>query len=187
MKEYLHISCSRMVRKLVILSIMAFACVTSFAQVTIPQLDRAAGKRVSFAYEYSLSKDGGAFSKVTEGNVLAEDNAYRLDGLGLTIVCDGNTRWTYDPSAGEVVIESAEQDNILTNPALLISSYRGYGNALHVKGGSKDSLDVVYDVDEDVKARFVLTGIVYSDPEGKSDFTFDVKSLPKESVITDLR
>lgn len=155
--------------------------------VSIPQLDKAAGKRVSFTYEYSLSKDGQGFSKVTEGKVLVEDNAYSLDGLGLTIVCNGETRWTYDSSAQEVVIENAENDNILTNPALLISSYRKYGNALHVKGGSRDSLDVVYDVDEGVKARFVLTGISYSEPQGKTDFTFDVKSVPENSVITDLR
>ena len=176
-----------MLKRIVIL-LSLFACVSSFAQgVSIPQLDRAAGKRVSFTYEYSLSKDGAGFSKVTEGEVLVEDNAYRLDGLGLTIVCNGETRWTYDPSAGEIVIESAENDNILTNPALLINSYRGYGKALHVKSGSQDSLDVVYDVDDEVKARFVLAGIVYSEPQGKSDFTFDVKSLPKDSVITDLR
>ena len=176
-----------MLKRFVIL-LSLFTCVSSFAQgVSIPQLDRAAGKRVGFTYEYSLSKDGAGFSKVTEGEVLVEDNAYRLDGLGLTIVCNGETRWTYDPSVGEVVIESAENDNILTNPALLISSYRHYGNALHVKSGAKDSLDVVYDVDDDVRARFVLTGIAYSEPQGKSDFTFDVKSLPKDSVITDLR
>lgn len=177
-------------RRLVITAISLLVCALSYAQggtVTIPQLDKAAGKRVCFHYEYSLSKDSGDFSKVTEGDVLVEDNAYSLDGLGLSIVCDGKTRWTYDPSAGEVVIESAEQDNILTNPALLISSYRAYGSALHVKGGSKDSLDVVYDVDDDVHARFVLKGIRYCEPEGKSDFTFDVKSLPEGSVVTDLR
>ena len=177
-------------RRLVIVAISLLTCALSYAQegpLSIPQLDRAEGKRVSFHYEYHLSKDGGDFSKVTEGEVLVEDNAYRLDGLGLAIVCDGKTRWTYDPSAGEVVIESAEQDNILTNPALLISSYRRYGSALQVKGGSRDSLDVVYDVEDDVKARFVLRNIIYEDPQGKSDFTFDVKSLPGNSVVTDLR
>ena len=174
-------------RRLITLVLLFAACVCSYAQAGIPQLDRAAGKRVSFKYEYSLSREGAGFSKVTEGNVLVEDSAYRLDGLGLVIVCNGETRWTYDPEAGEVVIESAENDNILTNPALLISSYRAYGKSLHVKGGSQDSLDVVYDVDSDVQARFVLSGIRYSDPQGKSDFTFDVKSLPGNSVVTDLR
>ena len=174
-------------KRLVITLISLLAALLSYAQVSIPQLDRAAGKRVSFHYEYSLSKDGAGFSKVTEGDVLVEDSAYRLDGLGLTIVCDGETRWTYDPEAGEVVIENAEKDNILTNPALLISSYRAYGSALTVKGGSADSLDVIYHVDEDADARFVLKGIVYSEQQGKSDFTFDVKSLPGNSVVTDLR
>ena len=178
-----------MTRRTVISAIiMILSCTFSYAQaLSIPQLDRAAGKRVSFHYEYLLSRDGGDFSKVTEGDVLTEDNAYRLDGLGLTVVCNGETRWTYDPSASEVVIESAENDNILTNPALLISSYRGYGNALHVKSGSRNSLDVVYDVDQDVKARFILTGIEYSDTKGKTDFTFDVKSVSEGAVVTDLR
>ena len=174
-------------RRLVITAISLFASVLAFAQAGIPQLDRAAGKRVSFHYSYSLSKDGGVFSVVTEGDVITEDNAYSLDGLGLVIVCDGITRWTYDASAGEVVVENADNENILTNPALIISSYRSYGSALHVRGGSANSLDLVYDVDDDVNARFVLKDIVYAEPQGKSDFTFDVKSLPEGVVVTDLR
>jgi len=174
-------------KRLLSVIVLSFACAAVFAQARIPQLDRAAGKRVTFNYDYSLSRGGGAFEDVTCGSVTAQDNAYRLEGLGLQIVCDGVTRWTLDEEAGELVIENVEKDDILANPALLISNYIRYGSALHVMGGSADTLDVVYDVDEDVSARFFLKDIRYSEPQGKSDFTFDVKSLPSNCVITDLR
>lgn len=174
-------------KRLLTVIVLSLACVLVFAQGRIPQLDRAAGKRVTFTYDYSVSRGGGAFEDVTAGSVTAEDNAYRLEGLGLQIVCDGVTRWTLDEEAGELVIENVDKDDILANPALLISSYRNYGASLQVNGGSADTLDVVYHVDEDVSARFFMKDIRYSEPQGKSDFTFDVKSLPSNYIVTDLR
>ena len=43
-------------------------------------------------------------------------------------------------------------------------------------------------LDEQTRARFVLSGIVYGEEQGKSDFSLDEKSLSGEGyVITDLR
>ena len=163
-----------------------FSCALSFAQA-IPQLDKAQGKRVSFSYQYSLSRDGGDFSDVTTGEVIVEGNAYKIDGLGLAIYSDGETRWTQDTDAQELVIEAVDKQEITVNPALLIASYKNYRKDLQVVGGTENSLDVIYTVDADTKARFVLTGIKYQEPQGKSDLTLEVKSLPSTYVITDLR
>jgi len=168
--------------------IAAFAAsVQLFAGGGIPLLDKVTGHRVSFHYTYSLSKDGAPMQQVTDGDVVVEDNAYRLEGLGLEVISDGQTRWSRDAEAEEVVIETVEREDLFTNPALFIGSYRQYMDRLKVNSSSADALDVTLTLDTDTSARFVLTGIRFLDKEGKSGFTLDVKSLPKTYVVTDLR
>ena len=86
-----------------------------------------------------------------------------------------------------MVIEKVEKEDIFTNPALFIGSYRQYMDRLKVNSSSADGLDVTLTLDTDTYARFVLTGIRFLDKEGKSGFTLDVKSLPASYVVTDLR
>jgi hypothetical protein len=80
-----------------------------------------------------------------------------------------------------------DQEDILTNPALFISSYKSNMDKIRVNGSSSNSLDVTLVLDEETSARFVLKDIRFLDKQGKSDFPLDEKSLPKSYVITDLR
>ena len=173
-------------KRIITIIALTMTCAICFAQA-IPQLDKAGGKRVNFHYVYSLSKDGADFKQVTEGQVTVEENAYKLNGLGLTIISDGETRWTQDASAQELVIEAVDKESIEVNPALLIASYKAYRKDLKVVSGTEDSLDIIYNVEDNMRARFVLTDIRYGEPQGKSDLTFDVSSLPKSYIVTDLR
>ena len=159
----------------------------AFAQGSIPILDRVPGHRVQFHYTYSLSQGGKPMTQVTDGDVTVEDNAFLLSGLGLEVRSDGTTRWSIDRDAEEVLIEKVEKEDLFTNPALFISSYKGYMDKLKVNGSSQNSLDVTLLLDDDTAARFVLKNIVFLDKQGKSDFPLDEKSLPKSYVITDLR
>lgn len=156
------------------------------AQDGIPLLDKVAGKRVHFHYSYSLSRSGADFSPVMEGKVTMEGNAYILEGLGMKVVSDGSTRWTLDPEAKEAVVEAVQKEDLFTNPALFIGSYRNYMDKLQVNASGTDSLDVTLTLDEETKARFVLSGIVYGEEQGKSDFSMDEKSL-SGYLVTDLR
>ena len=160
---------------------------SAFAQGGIPILDRVPDHRVLFHYTYSLSKDGKPMTQVTDGDVTVEDNAFLLSGLGLEVRSDGTTRWSIDREAEEVLIETVEKEDLFTNPALFISSYRSYMDHIKVNSYSQDSLDVTLVLDEDTSARFVLKDIRFLDRKGKSDFTLDVKSLSSSYVITDLR
>lgn len=171
----------------VILLLSLFLSPLLRAQGTIPLLDRAAGERVSFHYTYSLSRDGGAFDKVTDGEVTLEGNAYMLRGLGLEVISDGTTRWTLDHEAREVVVEHVEREDLFTNPALFIGAYKNYLDKLKVNSSGPDSLDITLTLDKDVKARFVLTGIVFSPLEGKSGFSLKGKPLSDDYLVTDLR
>ena len=159
----------------------------AFAQGGIPLLDKVPEHRVKFHYTYSLSQGGKPMTKVTDGEVTVEDNAYLLSGLGLEVRSDGTTRWSMDREAEEVLIEKVAKDDILTNPALFISSYKSNMDKIKVNGSSSNSLDVTLVLDEDTSARFVLKDIKFMDKQGKSDFTLDVKSLPDSYIITDLR
>ena len=169
-------------------SLMALSLtLAAFAQGSIPILDRVPGHRVQFHYTYSLSQGGKPMTQVTDGDVTVEDNAYLLSGLGLEVRSDGTTRWSIDRDAEEVLIEKVEKEDLFTNPALFISSYKGYMDKLKVNGSSQNSLDVTLLLDDDTAARFVLKNIVFLDKQGKSDFPLDEKSLPKSYVVTDLR
>ena len=160
---------------------------SAFAQGSIPILDRVPDHRVLFHYTYSLSQGGKPMTQITDGDVIVEDNAYRLSGLGLEVRSDGTTRWSMDREAEEVLIETVAKEDLFTNPALFISSYKGYMDKIRVNASSFNSLDVTLVLDEETSARFVLKGIIFEPKQGKSDFTLDVKSLPDSYLITDLR
>ena len=160
---------------------------SAFAQGSIPLLDRVPGHRVKFHYTYSLSQGGKPMTKVTDGDVTVEDNAYLLSGLGLEVRSDGVTRWSVDRAAEELLIETVAKEDLFTNPALFINSYKDYMDKILVNASSSNSLDVTLTLDEGTSARFVLKDISFGDKQGKSDFTMDVKSLPDSYIITDLR
>lgn len=173
-----------MKRYLLSMALLA-TCIGTLAQTRIPLLDKVPGHRVQCSYTYSVSKSGGAFSEVTKGNLEVEDNAFRLDALGLRIVSDGTTRWTLDEDAREAVVEAVQKEDITANPALLIGHYADYDLVVNASG--KDFLDVTLVLDESTRARFFLQDIVFGERQGKSDFSMDEKSLPDDYLLTDLR
>ena len=136
---------------------------SAFAQGSIPLLDRVPGHRVQFHYTYSLSQGGKPMTS------------------------DGVTRWSMDRAAEELLIETVAKEDLFTNPALFISSYKDYMDKIRVNSSSSNSLDVTLTLDEGTSARFVLKDITFGDKKGKSDFTMDVKSLPDSFIVTDLR
>ena len=166
---------------------LLFCTVSLSAQGSIPLLDKVAGHRAVLDYRYLISEDGKPFKEVTAGKVTVEDNAFRVTGLNLEIVSDGTTRWSMDPEAKEVLIEKVEKDNIFTNPAILISSYKDHLDMIKVKSSGSDSLDAVVTFDERVKGEFILKNVRFLPKGDKKDFTLDVKSLGSAYVVTDLR
>lgn len=174
-----------MKRVLSILFLLTLALGTR-AQGNIPLLDKVEGHRVTFHYTYSLSQKGSSFNPVTDGDVTVEGNAYILQGLGMEVISDGTTRWTLDRDAKEALVEKVQKEDLFTNPALFISSYKDYMDRIKVNSSGSDSLDVTLTLDDETKARFVLKDIVFGSRKGKSDFSLTEKSLP-DYLITDLR
>lgn len=174
-------------KRLISLIVCGMCCLGAWAQGSIPLLDKVQGHRVTFHYTYSLAKNGGDFSPVTDGDVTLEGNAYIMEGLGLEVVSNGTTRWSVDRVARELVIETVEKEDIFTNPALFIGSYKEHMDKMQVNASGAAYLDVTLTLDTDTQAHFLLTDIVFMEPKGKSDFSLDEKSLSKDYVVTDLR
>ena len=152
----------------------------------IALLDKAAGQRVTFNYVYSLDQ-GKGMNEVTKGSVTVEGNCFVVSGLGMKSYSDGANLWMVDEKSKEVVIDAVSADDVFSNPALLISSYRNYLDQIKVNREGADSLDITITLDEGTKARFKLTSVLFSEPEGADGFSFQVTSLPSEWVVTDLR
>ena len=176
-----------MKRILTTIAFFSLACVLCLAQGRkIDVLEKAAGQRISFNYIYSLDQ-GEGMKEVTRGEVTAEGNCFMLTGLGLKTWSDGNSCWMVDEEAKEVVIDRIANDDIFTNPALLVSNYRAFSDDIKVKKEGADYIDFTLKLDDDITLRFVLNEIRYSEPSGVAEFTFDTSSLPSSYVITDLR
>lgn len=174
-------------RRIVTIFLLSLFCFGAFAQERIGLLDRAAGKRVSFDYTYSLIQNGVEGDTVSSGKVLVQGNAFRLDGLGLELWSDGSTRWTLDRSAKELLIEPVEAGDILTNPALLVLDYREHPGLLKLRKEGPSSLDVELHLEGGLVVHLVLTGIRYDEEGPLSDFVLEQASLDKDYVVTDLR
>ena len=83
-------------------------------------LKKTSVSRVSF--DYSFSVPAGRTKMEGSGNVLLQGDAFRVEGNGLDIRCDGKTRWTVDTDGEEAVIEPVDDSgaDFYANPALLV-------------------------------------------------------------------
>ncbi|MGN0194846.1 MAG: outer membrane lipoprotein carrier protein LolA [Candidatus Cryptobacteroides sp.] len=75
------------------------------------------------SFEYSFSGTGSGKMKVSgSGRAEVSGDAFRVEGNGMEISCDGTSRWVADHIAEEVVIEPVDPQSpdFLVNPALLI-------------------------------------------------------------------
>lgn len=172
---------------------------------------KAAASCVEFSYSFSVKADIPLSGKGT-GSV--RGSSYHITGSGLDIWCDGNSRWTVDKTAREVVIESFEgaEDAFTANPALFLtditSSFREvsaaqstfHGKTYHCVTLAPKTAGMLTQVrlyfsGSDIKAaevvmkdgtvtEFQLTDVRFTD--NKKAFTYDVKALDKSWVITDL-
>ena len=149
-------------------------------------LDSLPGHRMKASYTYSLSQGGAPMKEVSSGIILVQDNAYRLDALGLEVYCDGQKRWSVDPSAGEVLLEEVDTEDMLTNPLQIIHNWKSMGDRLHFNSRGKDSLDATVKLDDKTSVRVVLKDVVLSEPGPVSDFVPDPGKI-KDYILTDLR
>lgn len=172
---------------------------------------KAATSCVDFNYSFSVKSD---IPLSGSGTGSVKGSSYHITGSGLDIWCDGQNRWTVDKAAKEVIIESFDgaEDAYAANPALFLtdisSSFREVSAAQAVfKGrtchcvtlapkvsGSITQIKLYFSGNDlkgaEVKMKdgtvteFQLSDVKFSNTE--KAFTYDVKALDKNWVITDL-
>lgn len=88
--------------------------------------ERMATSEISFDYSYSAVS--GKVRMTGEGSALLDGTSFILKVDGLDIYCDGQTKWTLDTGAREIVIETFDRNDadLSANPALLLSNVEEY-------------------------------------------------------------
>lgn len=81
---------------------------------------------LQFDYAYVYGANGMKING--DGHITAQNDAFRMTGNGLLLVCDGKTRWTVDEAAQECYIEAVDASNpdLMANPALLVLAMDRY-------------------------------------------------------------
>ena len=81
---------------------------------------------LQFDYAYVYNANGMKVSG--DGHITAQNDAFRMTGNGLLLVCDGRTRWTVDEAAQECYIEGvdASDPDLMANPALMVLAMDRY-------------------------------------------------------------
>ena len=104
---------------------------------------KVASSCVESTYTFTTIMSG---MKIQGDHVLEiQGNCWHLKGNGLEIWCDGQSVWTMDIPAKEVVIEDADQSDagVLANPAVLLARMHEWFN-VSTERASSDGSSVVY-------------------------------------------
>ena len=170
----------------VLLGVLLLSALCAAAQ-NIPLLDKVPGHRVTFDYVYGYTSEGKTYDNVASGQMTVQGNAYILKADGLEVISDGKVRWSLDRSAKEALIDAVDGDDIVSNPAAIVASYKEFGKALKVNASGADSLDVSLTMEDGTVGRFKLTRIQFHPEGAAADFTVSRGVLGKDWVVTDLR
>ncbi|MBO6082880.1 MAG: outer membrane lipoprotein carrier protein LolA [Bacteroidales bacterium] len=191
------------------------AGLTAAAQQPFRDFARAVSAScVTFDYAFESLRDGVKFTG--NGSAAVQGEAFRMDGNGLAILSDGETRWTADDESKELIIEPVDgtATDFISNPALLVSAaeksfdLKSTGKATF-KGKSMtscvlqprtasgirelalyfsgESLEGVRVTLEDgTVTDFEISGLKFSAPGPLDGFRFK-KEIGKDWIVTDLR
>ena len=108
--------------KVILTAALSFWMMQSFAQMPLESLrNMFNGSLVSIECDYTTEIQ--QTQVVGRSEILVQGNMYAMKGNGLEIFCDGNTVWTIDAAAQEVVIEPCfpGECDYMANPALLLT------------------------------------------------------------------
>ena len=156
------------------------ACIAASAQDQIAAIGTMISEgKVDFNYRYDID---GKIPIGASGKATVQGDCYMSKGNGLSVYCDGETRWTVDEEAKEVYLEEAVPGEVLA----LIKAYAAQARNLQV---SKTDISGSF-VDEEAGStvHFRISGITPSAKTGDlSIFKFNTSGLGTDWVVTDLR
>mgnify|MGYP001088848649 CR=1 FL=1 len=121
-------------------------------------------KNISLDFKYELNNTNENISQETRGDVVIEDEKYKLNILGVTRIYDGKTLYTISPEDEEVTISSdnTEDENTIT-PSKMLSFYEdGYTYKMDIVQnvkGRKIQYVKLSPMDTDSEIKYILLGV----------------------------
>lgn len=109
-------------RRLFAIIASVILCLSAAGQNVVTSFTKSLSDHcASFDYKYSMS---GNVPLNGSGKVRLQNSAFTMEGDGLEIKCDGQTRWTCDVVAEECYIEDVTGQSLdyEANPALLVGA-----------------------------------------------------------------
>lgn len=206
-----------MKRLYIFLLSICFCCVMTAQQKSLLEdlRQKMAGNSSVISYEYVLEADG--IRTGGSGVLTTQDQAYRMSGNGLDIMCNGTAVWVMDTAGKEVVIESVAEgtDAYMMNPALLFTDLESLFNVgTPVSDGALKTYSLTpkascgissgkVSVDNSGKVPVFSSGsfclsdgssltikiksMTFSEKKPLTFYTLDISGLDSSWMITDLR
>ena len=121
-------------------------------------------KNISLDFKYELNNISENIKQETRGDVVIEDEKYKLNILGITRIFDGKTLYTISPEDEEVTISSDNTDDESTiTPSKMLSFYEdGYAykmDIIQTIKGRKIQYIKLSPIDTNSEIKHVLLGI----------------------------
>jgi len=79
---------------------------------------------IKVKFTYTMENESEGINESFDGVLLIMGDAYRLIIAGQTVICNGETLWTYIEDAEEIQINSIEEDDDTITPSQLFTSYQ---------------------------------------------------------------
>lgn len=145
------------------------------------------GKAVTM--EYSFTAEKGSVSFIGSGVVTLQEHCYRLKSEQLDVYCDGNRQWTVNKMGNELVVESAPDQDFVSDPKAILSLIGLNSKSSDIKvadnpDGTLKSLKVK--TSDGMTIVLDINGMNAVPALEKREFQFDSGDLDSSWVITDL-
>ena len=166
----------------VLLCLAAFSAAGQEDRVRV-FLDKLAENCVSLSYSF---KTCSAVPVSGEGTAIIRGDCYYVNGNGMEIWCDGQTRWVVDRSAGEVVIEAVDASSTdwLTNPVAWLKQ-TGDDAPVRLRFQGAYPCAAMLTLPDGTHADFSFSD--WKVNQTAPSFVLELQALPKSYIVTDLR
>ncbi len=78
---------------------------------------------IEIVFDYNMINTEAGIYETMEGFGVLQGDAYKLRIMGQDIICDGNTTWTYNADAEEVMISDVDRTDGGGTPLAIIEEY----------------------------------------------------------------
>lgn len=202
-------------KRILIASLLSLLCLAGSAQNAVTRfVARTDTSRLSLDYSFTVF---GKTRIMGSGTAMVQGNAFKVEGGGLDIYCNGTDRWIVDEVEQEVAIEPVgpELSDASSNPVALIGAINELFNIGPMQSGTfqkkqaqysiltpRADLDlslmklyfkgdlligIIVTMSDDSLTEIAVSNLKFSPKEDKSDFVFDTGKLDASWMVNDLR